>query len=293
MLGTNDIDKIIEPRVNRNKVIGFTPLQAPKAKPGQTNFRSETAAQREIREMKNKLGMLVSTMVDYFHFVPRVDDPLTDVWSRVLVTTGWVITPENHLYQQINTAPNRDNALGHIRAHDLRMTKRILSSIVLLNLKIPENSNRGRELSEIILNLPGNNTIVNFPNIANPQTAIRNLTNVSLETLEDVSGLVEADIEEISAFRGKITIDTRKDQKDDKEVIKNLKETAPKVAKELQRITDTKLRSEIADWIKGTFRNKKLQLLAAQRAITAVGDKDLGYEEIEYDSDNSDDSDSD
>jgi len=293
MMGTADITEILQPRVNRNKLTGFSPAQAPKPKPGQDKFRPETAHQREIREMNNKLGMLVSTILDYFHFVPRVDDPLTDVWSRLFVSGDWVITPENHLYQHIDLAENRDRVLGHIRNNSLGLITKIMVSIVLINLKIPESSSRGKRLGRILSGLGANDNAVVFGDLINITRAQEDLTQVTLATLSDTASYIESDKNEILTFRGKRTTETRKGHKSDKEIIKNLKQTSPKVVKKLKYITDEKLRAEIGSWIQENFRHKKLQLLAAERAMASISDKNLGYEEVEYDSDEYSDSDSD
>lgn len=293
MLGNAELSEILQPRLNRNKLTGFSVAQAPKPKPGQDRFRPETAHQREIREMNNKLGMLVSTIVDFFHFVPRVDDPFNDVWSRLFVSRDWVITPENHLYQHINLAANRDIVLGHVRNNSLRIITKIMVSIVLMNLKIPESSTRGIELGEILSNLGMNDDAIVFGNLVNITRAQDSLTQVTLATLSDTAAYVDSDRNEILTFRGKRTTETRKGHKSDKEMIKNLKQTSPKVAKKLKSITDEKLRAEIGSWIKENFRHKRLQLLAAERAMASISDKNLGFEEMDYDSDEHSNSDSD
>lgn len=278
MLAPGGVEEFLAPRLNRVNVKSFTPILAPKLKPGQKGFRPETPFQKEVRELKNLLHKLLSVMLDFYHLLPRVDDPLQDFWMQFFVTTAdWVISPEKTIYDWINESENRDHVIGAIINNEMNIMRRRMIDIIGMQLNIPSNSARMHNLRTILAGTGPNNTTTNYPDNPPLANALRTFPEYSMHDMENTARLTDPVRTEVSIFRGKATEELLASEKTRAIVAK--KKLDKQAIRFLRGITDRALKESIEKWIRENFRSKKMQNLAAEYAAMAIEDENLGYDE--------------
>jgi hypothetical protein len=286
LLSPGDIEYFLKPRMDRVNVKSFTPTMAPKQRPGQKGYRPETNLQREVRDLRNTQSKLMSLILDFFHLIPRVDDPLQDFWQKFCLTENWVITPDKAIYDWLNEATNRDTLVTHMTNNSLAILRRAMAEIIGLHLSIPLSSARFVQLREILMNTGDNTTTVFYTDDPPVAQFERNLNNLTKAEVEDTAGLTAGVREQVKVFRGKATEDLLKSERS--KMIVGKKKLSKTAARFLRGITDPELNESIEKWIRENFRNKKLQNIAAEYAAMAIDDENLGYVDSEDESLDSD-----
>lgn len=279
MLAPGTVEEFLAPRVNRVNVKPFSEALPPKAKPGQKGFRPETPFQKQVRELKNLQQKMMSTILDFFHFLPRVDDPLHDFWIQFFQTDDWVISPEMTIYHWIDQAPNRDTALTAIMNNSLALVKTRLVDIIGMQLDIPNHSQRHIALRAIIMATGANNTHVDYPDNPPVATATGALPNHTTDDLENTGNVTDIVRKEVATFCGKATEEVLASEKT--KAIIGKRQIDKRASKFIRKITDNELRDSIEKWIRENFRSAKLQNLAAEYAAMAIEDENLGYDTSE------------
>jgi len=287
MLAPGGVDEYLKPRTDRVNVKSFTPTLAPRPKVGEKKaFRPETPFQREVRELKNLHGKFVSTMLDFYHFIPKVDNPLEDFWNQAFPDTEhWDISPEMTIYHWIEQAPRKDVILEAIRNNTMLLFKRKLAHIVGTALDIPSESFRFRTLRGILSATGANVHGRNYTDNPNSTDVINDLPVFQYEDVTSTANITGAIRDSIAAFRGKPTEELQAGEKRQNLIAKKkLNKTA---SKWISKINDADLREPIRKWVTENFRNPKLQNLAAEYVTTAIEDENLGYDSSESESSSS------
>jgi len=281
MLALGDAAAYLKPRLDRVNVKSFTPTLAPRAKPGDKKaFRPETAFQKEVRDLKNLHGKFLSTLLEFFHFIPKVDSPLDDFWNRIgFDTDEWIISPEMTLYDWIDLDPHRDIVLNAIKNNSLAIFRRKLTGIVATSLDIPSGSRRFRVLTDILLMTGANDTRVNYAEDAMMDRIINDLPTVTYEELTRTNNVTDEIRKSVNIFHGKTTEEVKAGIK--RKPITGRKPFSKEANRYIRKITNSDLRTDITKWIVENFRNQKLQLLAAEYVTSAIEDENLGYDSSE------------
>jgi len=276
MLMPGTLEEFLAPRVNGVSVKPFTATQAPRGRPGKRDFRPESTLQMKVRGLKNTLGKVLSTMMDFFHLIPRVDEPIDDYWCIALNATQWTISSEKRIYDWIQEGIQEyRTGLDLMRNNGTPLLKRQLASIVCLGLDIQEGSVRKDALTGIFENLGENNSVIEFNDDPEVTVTIDALPSISLDELGNSSSMNEAAREAVCTFRNKRTEELISSTR--KKRTNMLRNRLPKdVTEDLNLISDKNLRKSITDWIEESFSKKKLQVLATDLAIANIEKEDLG-----------------
>jgi hypothetical protein len=295
MLGTDTVEELLEPRINRHKVTGFSDYLPPKPKPGQADFRPETTQKREVRLLKNKIGQMLNVYLNLFHFIPLVDDPIKDFWLSFFPEANrWTITPESQIYNWIDDEDTKIVTLGLLRNLETDAVKQIARKMVLIKLGIPDGSPRAAELTRILDGLGENTPEPNYGGFLGVTRVIATLKQCTMDDLKRPNGTLTREIrEEVDLFRGKVTAETLKSGKEERDMVGSGNLVDIKAKRVLRYIEDDKLRASITEWIRDSFSGAMFQLLAAKKAAAAVEVKDLGYNIGLEEEDESSDSESD
>lgn len=290
MMANGDYNAYLKPRVDRVNTKSFTPTLAPRAKPGdKKNFRPETVFQREVRELKNHHGKFLGTLLEFYHFIPKVDSPLDDFWTQVFPDSGnWVISPEMTIYHWIENDANCETVLNAIKDNSMTLIKRKMCRIVCLNLDIPDMATRSHALTQILMTTGTNTAAVIYDDDPPVGAFVNALPIFEYTDLTDVSSVTGHIRDAVNIFRGKTTEELQKGTKT-KALIGKTK-LAKQAAKDIKKITDVVMRDAIKKWITENFRNKKMQNLAAEYVTTAIEEEGFGYDSSE-DEESSDDED--
>jgi len=280
MLMPGTLEDFLTPRVNRVSTKTFSMTQAPRGRPGTKDNRPENILQLKVRNLKNTLGKVLSVMMDFFHLIPRVDRPIDDFWSLVLDTTQWIISPEKRIYDWIQEGVQDHAAsLNSMRNNSTELLRKHLASIVCLHLDIPETSTRYKELTDIFSGLDNNNAGPNY--LDNPPVAFHTdiLPNIDLNELNNSNNLNQAAREAVATFRNKQTEELISSTRVRRNLM--LRNRLPKsLVKELNMISDDKLRQSIRDWVEESFSMKKIQKLAIDFAIANIEKENLGINDL-------------
>lgn len=289
MLSAGTVDDFLDPRVKGMNVRTFSPQLAPREKPGQENFRPEGAMQKEIRTIKNQHMKMMSVMLDFFHFIPRVSDPLGDFWTKVAETDGWIITPDKTIYGWLLEATNKVNMLNQMKRSSTQAMRKKIADVVLVNLDVPVESNRHAKMLEMIEDAGSNIVNANHLDDDDRLEYIGKLPDIKIANLESVASLNESARTEVYEFCGRTTEEAIKTKKRDRIGSKGLLSKAAK--RTINKIDDEELVKAATKWLREDFSKDELREVAARYFVSAASDLSLGNLR-DSDSESSDDEDS-
>jgi len=325
MLAPGSIDDYLKPRLDRVNVKSFSPTLALRARPGDRKvFRSESLYQKKVRELKNSLGKVLGTIIEFFHFMPKVDDPFEDFWKPLFFPNEadeeasledqeeeetnpsageaeeeqdddtqaqelesepiWEVSPEKTLYYWINNSQSKEIVLTHIKNNSLDLISSKLMSIVGMSLDMPFSSPRFGELCTALENMGENLEPVDLPGSVIRTTDVDELPDFTYDEVKNSDGVTEQIRSAVNTFRGLQTQETKTASK-----AKGLRaryRVNKQVSRLLLRITDPVLGKSIEKWIGENFSKLKLQEAAAEFVVAAIEDEDLGYESSDYEGTN-------
>jgi len=324
MLAPGSINDYLKPRLDRVNVKSFSPTLAPRARPGDRKvFRTETPYQTKVRELKNSLGKVLGTIIEFFHFMPKVDDPFEDFWKPLFFPNEadeepplnqeeeetnpsaseaeeeqdddtqaqelesepvWEVSPEKTLYYWINNSQSKEIVLTHIKNNSLDLISNKLMSIVAMSLDMPFSSPRFGELSTALENMGENLQPVDVPGTIARATDVDELPTFTYEEVTNSDGVTEEIRSAVNTFRGLQTQETKTAPK--AQGLRAKYRVNKKVSHLLLKITDRVLGKSIEKWIGENFSKLKLQEAAAEFVVAAIEDEDLGYESSDNESTN-------